>query len=207
MRSQQRPQRDPLIKQMAHGSNYTEFRASPTPRAGLPQPLLALGMRQQVRAPLGEDQQGRRYQRKHAGPCLNLRNAGGGKTQGAFGIAKTFLTAEAARAWPKIAKSIKADRERLLTKCQYSQRPFLLRARAWVTQQRWGLLRRHHSRPRARRRVVWYICRLPNFCHRWSRQTVILADKRSTKGTCSRANSVSKVPSPKPRSLTQKGHL
>jgi hypothetical protein len=55
MRSKQRPQRDPLIKQMVHHSNHTQFGADPAARADMLQPRLPLGMRQQV-GPLGSGQ-------------------------------------------------------------------------------------------------------------------------------------------------------
>ena len=79
-----------MVKQMADDGNHTQFRATPTARAHLAQPRLALGMMQQVGTELRQEQQGRR-QCKHARPGLNLGNPCGGKAQLVFGIAKAFL--------------------------------------------------------------------------------------------------------------------
>jgi NRAMP (natural resistance-associated macrophage protein)-like metal ion transporter len=96
VRSQQGPQCSPRIKQMADNGNHTEFRASLAARTHLAQPRLALGMGQQVRAQLSEEEQGGRHQRKHPRPGSNIGNPGCGKAQGVFGIAKAFFTAKAA---------------------------------------------------------------------------------------------------------------
>src|SRR5712664_2276720 len=94
---------------MTHYDDHTEFRASPPARADLAQPALALRMAQQVGAELGEEEQGRGYQRKHPRPRLNLGNPSLGEPQPPLGIPKALLTAKASgvllrhrdrRPWP-----------------------------------------------------------------------------------------------------------
>jgi hypothetical protein len=100
MRSKQGPQRDPLIKQMANNSDHTKFRAPTPARADLAQPGMTVGMVQHVGAQLREAEQGRRYQGKPPRPRRNVGNPGRRKAQVAFGIAKAFLTPEAAGILP-----------------------------------------------------------------------------------------------------------